>query len=156
MSNVARFSHSPPQAIDAGASPLSQSVVDAIKMLVGGLSDTERARVLAEITELIRPIPAHRAGDVLGAVIRFLPKLNKPEGWTVDEVKKHVANQGVEAPAKDVYNAIGYLAKKGHIQRIGYGRYIVAGAELVTSEDFGGANTRHEDEYRNTTREDGK
>jgi hypothetical protein len=129
----------------AGAQALSQSVVDAIKTLVSGLSSEDRARLLNEITEIIRPIPVPRAGEVLGMIVRLLPS---QKTWTVEEFKRRVAEEGITAEPKEVYNAVSYLARKKYILRVGYGRYVVDGVEVVTSEDLGGASSRHEDGYR--------
>jgi hypothetical protein len=145
MSNLVNFPSSQPDPDDTNASALSQTVVNAIKQLVSGLSSADRARVLREITEIIRPIPVARAGEVLGAVVRLLPA---QKTWTVDQLKQSIADQGLEAPPKEVYNAVSYLARKGHIRRVGYGRYVVEGVELVTAEDLGGPPSRHEDGYR--------
>jgi hypothetical protein len=127
------------------ANALSQTVVYAIKELVCVLSPADRARVLREITEIIRPIPVARAGKVLGAIVRILPAQKR---WTVDQLKQSIADQGIEAPPKEVYNAVGYLVRKGHIRRVGYGRYIVEGIEVVTSEDLGAPSSRYEDDPR--------
>jgi predicted transcriptional regulator of viral defense system len=66
----------------------------------------------------------------------------------MDELKARIKEQGIEAKPKEVYNAVGYLAKRGHIRRVGYGRYIVDGIEVVTADDLGGAPSRHEDGYK--------
>lgn len=125
--------------------PLLRPILAAIKTLVEGLSPEERARVLSEITEIIRPISAPRAGEILGKIIKLLPR---QKNWTVEELKQQVAEEGIEAEPKEVYNAVSYLARKGHIRRIGYGRYVVDGVEIVTAEDLGGPSSRHEDGYR--------
>lgn len=100
----------------------SRSIIDAVKLLLSTLSVDEQERALQEITEEIRPIPAPRAGDVLGAIIKFLPR--RPQ-WTMREIKNEVAATGVDATDKEVYNSIGYLTRKRHIKRIGYGQYVV-------------------------------
>jgi hypothetical protein len=91
-------------------------------MLVNGLTPENRAHVLSEIGDIVRPIPAPRAGEVRGTIIRLLPRRKE---WTVDELKQGVADTGISAEPKEVYNAVSYVARKGHIQRIGYGRYVV-------------------------------
>jgi hypothetical protein len=138
-----------PRSSDASDEARSQSMLSAVRTLIRGLSPEEQEQLLSELTGIVRPISAPRAGDVLGAVVRLIPK-RRP--WTIDDLKKDVEAEGVEASPKEVYNAVGYLVRKGQIRRVGYGRYIVDGTELVTSDDLGGASTRHEDEYR-TNRE---
>ena len=66
--------------------------------------------------------------------------------WTVDDLKKTIEKAGVDAKPKEIYNAIGYLTRRKHIQRISYGRYIVDGAYIETSEDLG-ADIRNEESY---------
>jgi hypothetical protein len=119
-------------------------------MLVSTLSREEQNRLLTDLVESVRPIPAPRAGEVLGAIVKLLPR---QRDWMVDDIRKRVAGTGVGASPKEIYNAIGYLARKGHVRRVGYGRYVVEGVEVQTSDDFGGATARHEDAYR-TDRED--
>ncbi|WP_315729005.1 hypothetical protein [Bradyrhizobium sp. SZCCHNS2015] len=110
------------------------------------LSEDDRQDVLDKLTELLRPIPAPRAGDVLGAIVKVLP-LRKQ--WTVQHLREEVAEKGVSANPKEVYNAIGYLVRKGHMRRIGYGRYLVdGGGVVVASDDFGGPTASQEDAYR--------
>lgn len=123
----------------------SASVAEAIKILLSNLSSAEREAILSEITEYIRPISVNKAGDVLAAIAKILPM--KPE-WSVEDLKIEVKKVGVEAKPKEVYNAIGYLTRKGHMKRVGYGRYVVDGIEVVTADDLGGAPSRHEDAYR--------
>jgi len=65
--------------------------------------------------------------------------------FTVEDAKKEVASQGVEATPKQIFNAIGYLARKGHIRRRGYGRYLVGGAELTATDDLGLEPARDDD-----------
>ena len=77
--------------------------------------------------------------------MRLLP-LQK--SWTVEQLKQSIDEQGVSATPKEVYNAVAYLTRRGRITRVGYGRYLVDGMEVVTSDDLGGTSARHEDEYR--------
>jgi hypothetical protein len=88
---------------------------------------------------------------VLGVIVRLFPQ---NESWTVEDLKRRISERGIEANQKQVYNAVGYLNRKGHIRRIGYGRYVSNGIEIVTSEDLGGPSSRHEDGYRLLERED--
>lgn len=130
------------KAADAQA---PSAVLDAVRTLVGTLSVQDKNRLLEELTEIIRPMSAPRAGEVLGTLIRLLPERRE---WTVDQIKSKVAESGVSAAPKEIYNAISYLARKGQMQRVAYGRYMLNGMEVVTSDDYGGQTTRNEDEYR--------
>src|SRR5690349_17245276 len=100
MSNV--ISH-PASAYDS-RNARTQSIISTIKVLFSELPSAEQERVLDELTEILRPIPAPRAGDVLGALIHLLPK--RPE-WTVQELKQRIGEHGVEASPKEIYNALG-------------------------------------------------
>lgn len=119
--------------------------VDTIKFMLARFSSEERELILKQITDFVRPIPVERAGTVLGLIIKMLPK---KRAWTIDDLKTEIKEKGLEAQDKEVYNAMGYLTRKGHIRRVGYGRYVVDGVEVVTADNLGGETTRHEDAYR--------
>ncbi|TIQ46744.1 hypothetical protein [Mesorhizobium sp.] len=123
----------------------SDQFADAIRVLLSALSPQEQDQVLRKVIEKLRPIPAPRAGEVLEAIVLALPQRRD---WSVEELRKTVQQQGVSATPKEVSNAIGYLTRKRHMRRVGYGRYVVDGTEIVTSDDLGGENARHEDLYR--------
>jgi predicted transcriptional regulator of viral defense system len=76
-----------------------------------------------------------RAGEVLGAIVRLLPQR---ESWTVAELKQTIDERGIPATPREVYNAVSYLARKGHIRRVGYGRYLIDGVPVVTADHLGG------------------
>jgi hypothetical protein len=142
MVNAAPFPvpHNEQPADGGGAS--SRKIADAIKLLLAALPLEEQDKILQEITAMLRPITAHRAGGVLGALVRLLPHR---KSWTVEDIKQQVQKEGVGASPKELYNAIGYLTRKGHIQRVGYGQYIVGGNVIVSADEFGGAPSRVEE-----------
>jgi hypothetical protein len=121
--------------------PNRQKIADAIKLLLSTLPPVEQDRVLREITDEIRPIPADR--PVLGTVVRLLPRRTE---WTVRELKQEIAAHGVAASAKEIYNSLGYLTRKKRIRRVGYGRYLVDGGLLETADDLGLEPARDEDD----------
>ena len=129
---------------DTGDARVEQTLA-LIKTLVGSLPPRDRHQFLRDIADAVRPLSAPRAGEVLGAIVHILPQRKL---WSVADLKKQIDEQGVSASAKEVYNAIGYLKRKGRVRRIGYGNYIVDGVQIQTSDDFGGETTRNEDEYR--------
>jgi hypothetical protein len=88
--------------------------------------------------EELRPIETPRAGEVLQMIVRILPQRAE---WTARLFKEQIANSGIKATAKEIQNALGYLTRKGHITRVGYGRYLVDGGELITSDDIRGEPT---------------
>jgi hypothetical protein len=149
MSNLASFPDPKQPASDGSRDRRVEQTLALIQTLLGSLPQQDQERFFREIADKVRPMPPSRAGDVLGAIVQLLPQRRK---WTVAELKQRIGERGVSASPKDVYNAIGYLARKGRVTRVGYGRYVVDGMEIATSDDFGGANSRHEDEYR-TSRE---
>jgi hypothetical protein len=123
----------------------SDKIISLVKALITELPQQEQERLLQDITKMLQPIPAPRAGDVLRTIARIL---SRKEKWTVGELKENIDAHGIRASPKEIYNALGYLTRKGRIRRIGYGRYAIGGVELVTSDDFGGPTARHEDAYR--------
>lgn len=129
------------EAAPAARDARSDSIRATIKHLFSELPVEEQESLHVELYEILRPIPAPKAGDVLGAIIKFLPRKRE---WTVDDVKRNVDATGVSASPKEVYNALGYLTRKGRIQKAGYGRYIVDGLVFVTEDQLGGAPSRHE------------
>ncbi len=133
----------PPKQNDEATDPRTESVLVAIKTLIGGLPPDERERILTKLTKAFRPIPQPRAGatDLLGEVIRLLPE---QRSWRVEDVRRRIGERGIEAEPKAVYNALGYLKRKGWIQHDGYGRYTVEGIHFVTSDDVGGMPSRSE------------
>ncbi|OOO32817.1 hypothetical protein EFR00_30265 [Rhizobium sophoriradicis] len=145
MAHVTKFSPKSTGASNERLPSDSQEVADQIRALLENVPQESREAILAAISEYVRPIPVERAGDVLGTVVRFV---QRKQEVTVEDVKEAVREAGLDATPKEVYNAIGYLTRKGHMRRVGYGRYIIDGVEFVTSDDFGGAPSRHEDGYK--------
>ena len=141
MSGVVPF---PPKVEETPLAVNRQRIADGIKMLLSALPEAEQAVLLRQLTEAIQPIPAPRAGEVLGTIVQFLrPRPNQP--WTVEEIKEGIAARGIEATAKEVYNALGYLTRKQRIKRVGYGQYLVDGALLTTADDLGVEPARDEE-----------
>jgi hypothetical protein len=100
------------------------TVVDAIKLMLEPLSREEQNRVLDEIIRAFRPITVPGAGEVLRTIVRLLP--NHP-AWTTREIKQELAASGSKATDKEISNSLAYLTRKRHIQRVGYGRYLIPG-----------------------------
>ncbi|TGD94588.1 hypothetical protein [Methylobacterium nonmethylotrophicum] len=120
------------------------SMVRGILSLLETLSPAEKQLVVRRVTDALRPIRTPNAGDVLSVVVQLMPRTGT---WTVDDLKKTIEKSGVEAKPKEIYNALGYLTRRKHIQRISYGRYMVDGAMVETAEDLGESN-RYEESYQ--------
>jgi hypothetical protein len=120
----------------------AEGAAGAIRAILAALPTDDRERVLRELGEMIRSIPAPQAGKVLGKIVEFLPKKKE---WTVTEIKGMLVSGGVEATHKEVYNSLGYLSRKGHIKKIGYGRYLISGILLVTADDLHVEPSKYED-----------
>lgn len=125
----------------AGGDACLEANIAAIKQLYRALPEESRAEVLRELATTASAIPTPRGGPVLGAMAKILALRVQ---WSVPDIKQQIAELGVEAAPKDIYNAIGYLARRGYVRRVGYGRYVVEGAGLTAAEDFGGEPTRNE------------
>ena len=119
----------------------AQEVVSAFQSIVNGLSPEiqERVRVI-----LPKTFPANqRPREVLATILRLVPR---DRSVSVDEVQKSVEAEGIQATAKVIANALGYLTRKKKIIRVGHGRYMVDGEMVVTSDNLGGAPSRHEED----------
>ncbi len=109
----------------------AESIVNAVKALLAGLSPEQHERVRAKI---FPNNSSPRAGEVLGTILKLVPR-DRP--FTIDDVKKSVEAEGIQATAKAIYNSLGYLTRKHRITRIGHGRYMIEGAgELTTLEEL--------------------
>lgn len=125
------------------SSPEAAKILQAIWALVPLLPIADQQRLADDIVKAVRPIPAFRSGEVLGSVVRFLPK--RPH-WTAKEIRDEVAASGVEATSREVFNAIGYLVRKGRVKRLGNGTYLVDGVGLSTADDLGFDPARYEED----------
>jgi hypothetical protein len=145
MATVSPFPPVTKDAAGAGDDLRLQKIADAINTLLSPFPPQEQDRILRKITENLCHLPTPKAREVLGVIVRLFPQ---NESWTVEALKQRISERGIEANTKQVYNAVGYLNRKGHIRRVSYGRYVFNGIEIVTSEDLGGPPSRYEDGYR--------
>ena len=134
MENVTKFPMTDSSRQEAPANTEARRLADAIETMLSGYSLADRETVIRLLSEKIKPDTSTKAGDVLGTLLRILPKRNE---WTVDELKKGVSERGVTATNKQVFNAVGHLTRTGRIKRIGYGRYLFEGINIETTDDFG-------------------
>ena len=120
----------------------ADSVLTAFKALLAGLSPEQQERVRAELSKSFPTNPSPRAGQVLGTILKLVPR---DRAFTIEEVKKSIEAEGIQATVKAIYNALGYLTRKHKIQRIGHGRYSIGGVPIVTSDELGGERSREEE-----------
>jgi hypothetical protein len=135
MSNLATPIPAQATASDEASDPRVEQTFALIRTLLGSLPAQEQERFAREMVEKMRLPTAPRAGEVLGTLIRLLPQ---QKSWSVAELKEQIEERGVSASPKQVFNALGYLVRKKRVTRLGYGRYMVDGALLVTADDLGG------------------
>ena len=121
----------------------SRKIADAALELLRTLPIHEQERILTEWSDRLRPITTPRAGEVLGTIVKFLPRRRE---WSVGDIKQEIDSQGVRASTKNSYNALGYLTRKKHIKRVGYGRYLVDGVGIETSDELTGDSPVFDDE----------
>jgi hypothetical protein len=129
----------------AGDDARVRSALVAIKGLFLSLPSASRQAILRELASSAPPIPTPRGGPLLSTIARILASRVE---WSVPDIKEEIRKSGLDALPKDIYNAVGYLARRGYVRRVGYGRYLVEGGMLETadvgvlSHQFTGAGAR--------------
>lgn len=105
--------------------------VDVVRAALNRLSPRKRAAALAELSDVLQsPKAPHRGGEILNNVVELFQRDQKRE-WTAADVVATLADSGVTAESKPVYNALTYLKGTKVIRRIGYGRYQLANGTVV-------------------------
>lgn len=145
MSKVVRLPSAEGAVDDRAQQALFESTLALVKTLLEAMPHDQKQRVAREVMKSVGPPESPKAGDVLASILNFV---KKNQEFTVAEVRERVDLSGVSAAPKEIYNALGYLTRKGRVRRVGYGKYIVDGVSITTSDDLGGETTRTEDEYR--------
>jgi hypothetical protein len=126
---------------DPKPEPRARQLADAIETLLTGYTDAEREMAIHILSQRIRPQEYPKAGGVLGVL---LTALRERKDWTVEEFKETVALHGIRATDKQVFNAVGHLTRQGILTRVGYGRYVYQGTEIVTTDELGGEPSKEE------------
>ena len=141
MENVAKFPCRESERQETPTDAAARELAAAIETILSRASLAERETVIRLLAEKLKPDSSAKAGDVLGVLLRILPKRAE---WTIGVLKKEVSARGVAATPKQVFNAVGHLTRTGRITRVGYGRYIVGGVSFETADDLGGEISRVE------------
>lgn len=116
----------------------TNDLVKLIGRLVESLSVEERRGLIRQLRrdldESVGRPP--RGKSVLNNVISLLGDQRE---WRAAEVRERLEANNKAANPKSVYNALNYLERAGHLQRIGHGRYRVTGigVGIQTSDDLG-------------------
>lgn len=121
---------------------LEEQKVRLVRTLLDSLASETRAALLQEFAADSTLPGTITPTGVLATVLRLFPS---GQTVTAAELRQQVEDRGIEAQPKEIYNAIGYLSRTGALRRTGYGRYMVNGMEISTSDNLGGERDRHED-----------
>ena len=129
------ISASPPRSSSDLTPPSSDELAAAIEIVLRSLPPEQREQIKRNLLEDVRPIPTPRGGPVLRLIASTLPRQQQ---WTAKDIREAIQGQRIAASPKQIYNALGYLCRKGHIRQISYGHYVVEGigAGIVTSDDL--------------------
>jgi KaiC/GvpD/RAD55 family RecA-like ATPase len=130
-------------AQDALDDARADGVVSAFRTLLSGLSPEIQERVRESLLNSFSQTSTARPREVLATVLRLVPR---DRAITIEEVQKSVEAEGIQATAKVIANALGYLTRKKKIVRVGHGRYMVDNEMVITSDNLGGAPSRHEED----------
>jgi hypothetical protein len=131
MSPAEQSNHKLP-ANDASDDARAEEFVVAIKTFLSGLPPEIQERVRAS---LLNSFPSYspRPREYLATILKLVPRGREV---TVEEVKKTVEAEGIQATAKGISDALGYLTRKEKATRIGHGRYMLNGVEITTLEEM--------------------
>lgn len=121
---------------------LDEQKARLIRTLLDTLSVQARSALVKELAIEAANLADNTPTGVLATVLKLLPP---GQTVTAAELRQQVEERGIEAQPKEIYNAIGYLARAGALKRTGYGRYMINGMEISTSDELGGERDRHED-----------
>jgi hypothetical protein len=104
-----------------------EAVADILMRIIAGfnLSDYERELVLQTMNERNVTISTPRAGKTLSAIVDFIRREEPGDTFTLEDVRAALTRNAAPLTPKEIYNALGYLTRKKHIERIGYGLYQV-------------------------------
>src|ERR1700677_1958008 len=103
MENVAKFPCRESERQETPTDAAARELAAAIETILSRASLAERETVIRLLAEKLKPDSSAKAGDVLGVLLRILPKRAE---WTIGVLKKEVSARGVAATPKQVFNAV--------------------------------------------------
>lgn len=141
MANAIRF---PIQKVERPEGNLEDEKLRLARMLIATLPSETQAALARDLLATLELSAKETPGPatIIATILKLLPRGKEV---TAAELRKEVADRGVEAEPKQVYNAIDYMIRSGRLRRVSYGRFLVDGMEIETSDDLGGERDRHED-----------
>ena len=110
------------------------AVMKAVMTLLDTLPEARRQIVMQKLSSSAKPIAARKASDMMGIVLSFI---KQKQSWSVSQIKKEILQQHSNTDPKEIYNTVNYLAKSGRIRRVGYGKYVIDGNLVVSSDALG-------------------
>jgi hypothetical protein len=122
------------------ATPLQEQTLRLARMLIDSLPPDIQEQFARELKNKVRAAhpPGKGAGEVLKEVIQILPT---KRAWKPADVMRAFEERGISASAKEVYNALNYLARTGRLRRVRYGQYLF-GSSPERARDLGRASRR--------------
>lgn len=99
------------------------SDISYLREFISGMPALEVYKALAALDRIEGrlALTSPRGGEVMQAVVSAFSERQR---WSVAELRLRAKG----ASQKEVYNAVGYLARKGKIQRLSYGKYAAVAA----------------------------
>ena len=136
---------SKPEAVARDVSERARIQLQLVRMLVEELPPEVRAEFLRQMAAEVPQVDLTRGDSATETIAKIISLARPGSEVTAATARKAVAERGVEAEPKHVYNALTYLKRTGKLRRVGYGRYVVEGVEFSTSDDYGGERASDED-----------
>ena len=117
-------------------------VIQLIRSLVAMLPPERGGVFLESLRELgVTSQSSNRSGPVYDNVVDLFVRTRRRD-WSAAEVQAALADSGVQADPKAVYNVLGYLARRGRLRRYGRGRYLLVdlGVGIELDQDLEGVD----------------
>lgn len=125
----------PVSALDPSSDPEVDLAVEMLRAALERLPEYKRQAVIDRLVDMMpkSKVP-QRGGPILDNVINLFRERPAQE-ISAAAVVAALADRGITATPKPVYNALNYLNGMRIIKRVGYGRYIMEGGGMLTTND---------------------